>query len=334
MALSRLAEAARSGGATHILLAGDTFDAETPSPQTRRQALSAMASHADLTWVILPGNHDSLAASELWRRLAAEAPANVQLMLEATASPLIPGVTLLSAPCTQRRPGRDLTDFMSQAASPEGDIRLGLAHGPVSGFDGEEQPGGIIAPDRAEQAGLDYLALGDWHGQLRIGPRTWYPGTPERDGFKHDGRGSALLVEIAGAGAPPAVTPVETGQFRWTTIETDGADLGDVLPAQGTRRDTLLRLRLAGQLSLPDRAALLDRCADVAPDFGWCDVDDSRLQLTADTSDLDLIDTGGALRSAAAELLAEAQDITAPDETRATAQAALARLFVMAGNAR
>ena len=31
-----------------------------------RQALAAMAGHDGLRWVILPGNHDSLLADELW----------------------------------------------------------------------------------------------------------------------------------------------------------------------------------------------------------------------------------------------------------------------------
>jgi DNA repair exonuclease SbcCD nuclease subunit len=33
-AIARLAAAARSGGANTVLLAGDTFDAETPAPET------------------------------------------------------------------------------------------------------------------------------------------------------------------------------------------------------------------------------------------------------------------------------------------------------------
>ena len=36
-----------------------------------------------------------------------------------------------------------------------------------------------IAEDRADRAGLAYLALGDWHGALQIAPRTYYSGTPE-----------------------------------------------------------------------------------------------------------------------------------------------------------
>ena len=45
-AIARLATAARQGGARLVLLAGDTFDAETPAPETLRQALRAEAERA------------------------------------------------------------------------------------------------------------------------------------------------------------------------------------------------------------------------------------------------------------------------------------------------
>ena len=71
------------------------------------------------------------------------------------------------------------------APTPDGAIRLG--HGAVMDFSGGEGTAGIIPPDRARLSGLAYLALGDWHGCLQIGPATWYSGTPEADSFKHIG---------------------------------------------------------------------------------------------------------------------------------------------------
>ncbi|MEE3101577.1 MAG: metallophosphoesterase, partial [Pseudomonadota bacterium] len=101
-AIHRLAAAARDAGAGHVLVAGDLFDAETPAPATLRQGLQAMAEDPALTWVILPGNHDSLAADELWTRAAAEAPANVRLALRPEPVTLAPGAVLLPAPCPAR----------------------------------------------------------------------------------------------------------------------------------------------------------------------------------------------------------------------------------------
>ena len=330
-AIARLAQAARSGGAGVVLLAGDTFDAETPAPDTLRQALSAMGEEADLTWVLLPGNHDSLAASELWRRIAQDAPANLRAITDDAPVELAPGHWLLPAPCTQRRPGRDLTEAMS-APTPEGARRIGLGHGAITDFSGEEGATGIIPPDRAARSGLDYLALGDWHGQMQVTPATWYSGTPEPDGFKHDAPGRALLVTLDG---PAQVTPVDTAQFRWMRPALDllpgedvAARLAPALP-QTRARDHLVRITLTGRLPLADRAVLEAALEARAPDFGWFAADLSALAVEALPEDLDQIDRAGALRQAAEVLLAEAGDTALSQADRDTAQAALARLYAL-----
>jgi len=336
-ALHRLAAAARAGGAAHVLVAGDTFDAETPSPDTLRQALRAMADEPDLTWVLLPGNHDSLAATELWRRIAADGPGNLRVAGSDAAVELLPGAWLLPAPSTQRRPGRDLTEAMA-APTPAGALRIGLGHGAITdfggaGFAGEEGSPGVIPPDRAARSGLDYLALGDWHGQMRVGPSTWYSGTPEPDAFKHDSPGAALVVALDGPGAPPQAVAVETGQFRWVDLPLDllpGEDstarLASALP-QARLRDHLVRLRATGRLALEARAGLEAAVDRVAPEFGFLSADLSGLAIDARPDDLDRIDRGGALRQAAEALLAESTDPALAPDACETAAAALARLY-------
>lgn len=102
-AIARLAAHAREQNATTVLLAGDTFDTETPASHVRRQAFAEMAHDPAIKWVILPGNHDSLQASQLWSTLKAEAPGNVVLAVEPRPIELASGVVLLPAPCTTRR---------------------------------------------------------------------------------------------------------------------------------------------------------------------------------------------------------------------------------------
>lgn len=333
LVISRLAETARRAGVKDVLLAGDTFDAETPSPETLRHALRAMAAEADIRWLMLPGNHDSLAASELWRRIAAERPDNLQAIATPAPLELAPAVWLLPAPCTQRRPGRDLTEAMS-AATPPGALRIGLGHGAITDFSGEEGAAGIIPPDRARLSGLDYLGLGDWHGQMQIGASSWYSGTPEADGFKHDTAPAALLVHLPGQGQLAQVDPRATGLFSWQALHLDvlpGEDpatrLAEVLPAPARRRDSLLRLTVGGRLPLADHAALGAQLAALAPDFGWFEAGLSGLAIDARAQDLDLIDRGGALRAAAELLLAEVENPALAQETRDLAQTALGHLF-------
>lgn len=166
--IGRLASLAREHGAGVILLAGDTFDTETPTPDIRRQALAEMSHHAPLRWVLLPGNHDSLQATQLWNSLGGDKPENVVLVTEPSVVALAPGVALLPAPCTTRRPGRDLTEWMDGAATDEGAIRLGLAHAAILDFSEDSAASDVVPPDRTSRSGLDYLALGDWHGAMAV----------------------------------------------------------------------------------------------------------------------------------------------------------------------
>lgn len=334
--IGRLAEAARSHGATAILLAGDTFDTETPAPDTLRQALAAMAHHAPLRWVMLPGNHDSLQAADLWQQLRRDTPGNVVLATEAAPLSLAPGAMLLPAPCTTRRPGRDLTEWMDGAETADA-IRIGLAHGAIRQFAEDAVPD-IIAPDRADRAGLDYLALGDWHGCVTVDARTRYSGTPEPDRFKHDAPGRALLVSIAERGAPPEVEPVATGLFTWATLplhllqDDDGAArIAGLLPAGPERRHALIRLAAGGRATLAGLAAMTAAIDQAAPEFAWLELLTEGLETACESGDLDLIDRAGALRQAAETLHAESLDPARPARERDIAAAALARLFAYCG---
>ncbi|MFN3549195.1 MAG: exonuclease SbcCD subunit D [Mesorhizobium sp.] len=333
-AIERLAERAREHGVEVILLAGDTFDTETPAPDIRRQAIAEMAHHAPLRWVLLPGNHDSLQASQLWASLRTGLPENVILATEAQPVALAPGIVLLPAPCTTRRPGRDLTEWMDAAATPEGAIRIGLAHGPVRSFSEDTLASDILAPDRARRAGLDFLALGDWHGAVAIDARTHYSGTPEPERFKHDRPGQALIVGIEAAGAVPLVTPVETGLFTWKTeplhlLPADDCEamLAAALPDPRLRRQSLLRIAASGRTRIAGRSALAAAIDDAAPDFALLELDESALATECDAEDLDRIDRSGALRDAAEMLLAQAGDDSRAEADREVARGALVRLF-------
>lgn len=335
--IGRLAEHAHAHDIRTILLAGDTFDTETPAPDVKRQALAEMAHHASVRWVILPGNHDSLQAAQLWSALSAQAPENVTLALDAAPLELAPGVALLPAPCTTRRPGRDLSEWMDNAATGDGTVRIGLAHGAVQSFSEEGAGADVIAPDRARRAGLSYLALGDWHGGVEIDQCTRYSGTPEPDRFKHDRPGEALLVSIEGAGALPGVTALETGTFLWRTLALDLLDGEDavacmeaLLPEARSRRQALVTLVAGGRARLEARAALARAVESARPDFAWLSFNDAALATECDAGDLDAIDRAGALREAADVLLAEAGDMARSAEEREIARAALGRLYAYA----
>ncbi|MDG3039798.1 metallophosphoesterase family protein [Roseicyclus marinus] len=320
-----------------MLLAGDTFDSATPSPQVLRQALAAMRDETDVIWWLLPGNHDNMRNAEpVWETIRADAPGNVHALLDTAPVELEAGVSLLPCPVPVRSAGRDLTEGLPQVETPEDALRIGLAHGGVVDF---SESGERIPPDRDSTAGLDYLALGDWHGRLKVSARTHYAGTPEQDQFKHDARGACLAVAIPGRNGEPEVREIETGSFLWRDLglmlhegEDAAAALEALLPASD-RRNTLIRIKAEGWASLAEHAALRGTVARHAPEFAHLDLQADRLGTLHSIADLDEIDHAGAMRLAAQQLMMEAGDPAIREEDRAIAAAALNRLYAYAKEA-
>ena len=330
-AIGRLADAARDQGAAHVLLAGDTFDTATPSPELLRQALAAMAAAADIGWWLLPGNHDNLRDAEpLWESIHRDRPANIHPLTDPLPVDLGGNATLLPCPVAWRSSGRDPSEALVDMPSPEGALRIGLAHGGVTDFDNS---GESIPPDRDRSARLDYLGLGDWHGRMEVGRRVQYPGSPEQDRFKHGRRGVCLAVSLDGPGAMPHVEEVETGEFLWSEADLplvprqDAAEALDALLPEDGRRMRLMRVRATGWSGLPEQVALRHAADRLGPLFGHFQLDTDALGTHYDQADLDEIDRAGALRLAAESLLQDAEDNALGQKQRGVAADALARLY-------
>jgi len=330
-----IAKAAQKNDAPIVVLAGDTFDTEVPSGKTTSSAMEAMASAADVTWILMPGNHDSLAATDLWDRINADRPDNVRLALEPIPIEIGEDLAILPAPPTVRDPGRDLTEWMSRAETGQR-IRIGLAHGGIQDFGSEEGASAVIPPDRAKLSDLDYLALGDWHGRKEIGARTWYSGTPESDSFKGHEYPGCLLIEVDGRGAAPRVTPIRTGTFGWHAIDLDlrpGDDPASELAArlpESDRRNALVSLSVDGRLTLSEHQAMTAALAAVRDDFLHFEEDLGWLEIEQEPGDLDEIDKAGALRTAADSLFEKANDPDLDEESRRVSRMALLRLYQFA----
>jgi DNA repair exonuclease SbcCD nuclease subunit len=267
-AIERLAQLAAVQGMHMVLVAGDVFDAQGVSDKTIHRLFHSMRGYTG-PWIMIPGNHDAALSESVWTRAArlGAMPANVHACLR--AEPLLldaAGVAVLPAPLTQRLTHTDLTEWFAGTATPAGMYRIGLAHGSVQGILAE----GIdstnpIAADRAAQAGLDYLALGDWHGCRQVDARTWYSGTPETDRFRANESGHALIVELAAPGAEPAVTRVATGLYHWRSDAATLQVASDIEPLL-SRLSVLdahdvVQLAVDGQTDLAGHARLCEAIA-------------------------------------------------------------------------
>jgi len=340
-AIEALGRLAAAEGAGHVLVAGDLYDSEAPAQKTLLEPMERMRNFPAVSWHVIPGNHDYHRGNGLWHRAAALGlPSNVHIHLAPEPVALGEAAVLLPAPLRRKSEVNDLTEWMDTASSAAGQIRIGLAHGSVQGFDSSGDANNPIAADRAKRAGLDYLALGDWHRTLQIGPATWYAGTPEPDRFNSQEVGQALLVDIAGPGAPPNVTVQRTGTLRWLSQSEElsgAADLDGLesrLRALPDLSRLLMRLDLRGTLDLTARADLQRRLAALEAAMFWCEPDLAELHVRPTMADLEKIDFDGVLREAAEKLKQQAEDSATGPVERRRAEEALVQLYLLTRDSR
>jgi DNA repair exonuclease SbcCD nuclease subunit len=336
-AIDRLADVAARAGARDILVAGDVFDASDLPERVLSPAIDRLSRAIGVTWHLLPGNHDPAVPMGAWERLVRIGlPANVSIYDAARPSELKGGVWLLPAPLKSKHQSLDPTQWMDMAGTPEGVIRIGLAHGSVRDFGQDNGDQGSscarITPNRASSAGLAYLALGDWHGATKINERTWYSGTPEPERFRDNEPGAALIVRIESEASPPRVERVRTGQFRWETMVQQLAaaeDLdcieGKVLALAPEPQSILLRLTLTGNVPPAAHAQVTSWCARLEARLRYLEIDLDRLTFVTEADGLLGLPAGGEVLAAAEWLRRIAA--SAADPRRQTAMAALSWLF-------
>ncbi len=295
-AVDRLRAVAAEHAVDFILIAGDLFDDHSVSRVVAERAFTLFEGKEIRCPVyIIPGNHDPLTPGGVWDRdpwRRDQPTKNIRLLRE--PSPVaVPGlpVTIFPCPLRTRNSIDDPTAWIRDHARPDGDrtIRIGLAHGSLHLFPNLPEDDHLIRRDAADHLGLDYLALGHWHRPLRHpsadgAERTAYSGTHEAmrfpgsgaslstgwasyssdgdaDRFQDEG-GSAQLVSIDEAVAPPRIETIRIGRLTWSAERRDvtSQPLGEIISAYAeaeNRELTLLRLSLSGVVD-PERHLRID----------------------------------------------------------------------------
>ncbi len=128
-----------------------------------------------------------------------------------------PDCVLLPIPTLERWSSTDAgLRITAGSRSSNHQYRIGLGHGRIVLPDGREQAVNAIHADVVKRAGLDYLALGDFHShtlqtESRAEHRCYYSGTPECLAIDEERPGHVLLVDFASPGSAPIVTALPTG---------------------------------------------------------------------------------------------------------------------------
>ncbi len=280
-----------------VLIAGDVFDDHSVSKLIAERAFALFEGKTIPCPVyIIPGNHDPLAPGGVWDRdpWTREQPTKHIHLLREPSPVAVPGVPVTIFPCPLRNRNSidDPTKWISDHPRADGDrtIRIGLAHGSLNLMPNLPLDDHLIRKDAADHYGLDYLALGHWHKSLRChssdgAERTAYSGTHEpmrfpgsgaalstgwssysADGdaerFQDEGTGTALLVSIEEAGAPPTIKTIEVAWLRWSAerLDVTSRPLGEIIASYAKRAgqgQMVVRLTLCGVLD-PDKHQRID----------------------------------------------------------------------------
>ena len=253
-----------------ILVAGDVFERNEVGDLLLREALAAMR-QVNIPWLLLPGNHDPAGPASVWDRIERiGCPEHVHILL--STEPVLlagGGLAVLPAPLTRKHQFADPTESFGQQVTSPAAVRVGLAHGSLRNrLAPAAEQHNMISDTRADEACLDYLALGDWHSCKEVAPRTHYAGTPEPDDFNQDS-GAVLIVELPGPGIAPRVDRVSVGRYRWHSLSVQLQSPGAVEQLRAhlasvtqPLASAVVHLEVRGAVSLSERAAIDEEVAN------------------------------------------------------------------------
>jgi hypothetical protein len=270
----------------------------------------------------------------------AKKPPQVIVLADTSPREVRPGVEVVGAPWTSKRPLTDLVAAAAASLEPTpGVIRVMVGHGAVDSFSSEQNPA-LVSLDAARAAigegRFHYLALGDHHSLRQVdgAGRVWYSGTPLVTDFNEARPGEALVVELGATTVTATPHPVSSWRFLDETRDVmNHADL-DALEQrlnENDRKDrVVLRLSLRGSLTLQQRArldALIDQQRDL---FASLHLWQRHSDLVVVPEDADFADLqlSGFAQAAVARLREMA---TGANDQANTARDALALLVRLAG---
>ncbi|MFQ5380350.1 MAG: exonuclease SbcCD subunit D [Dehalococcoidia bacterium] len=184
-----------------LILAGDIFD-HNRLPLAVLDRAARILGDADLPILILPGNHDCLGASSVYRRGGIGDPANVRVFgVTHDETIVIPDLEL----GLWGRPHNDYLDMAPLRNAPPRFARhqVAVAHGHWLEHQHDGHRSWLMTDDEISAVDADYIALGHWDRATIAGDGSaaaFYSGSP-------DLAKTLNLVRLDG-GSPPDVSRV------------------------------------------------------------------------------------------------------------------------------
>jgi len=340
--IQKIGNLAADEGCSFVVVCGDVFESSQVSRQVVLRAFEAMGATPDVTFYLLPGNHDPLDASSVYTSPAftRHKPDNVVVLGDSSPVEAASGVELLPAPWFTKRPLADLVAEACDASESSDAVRILVGHGAVDTLAPDQTRPGVISLSALErgigEGRIRYAALGDRHSSTDVGRtgRTWYSGAPEPTDYDEVDPGNVLVVDIGADQVSVEKHPVGTWQFLRKDWEVTGdADLDaleDWLNGIEGKDRAIVKLALVGQVSLAQKArldSLLEHHADL---LAALDTWERRSELVVVPDDADLILLG--LSGFAMEALEDLGELAeSSGEQAVAARDAMALLHRLAG---
>ena len=340
--IEQMGNLAVAEGCQFVIVCGDVFESNQVHRQVLVRAFEKMAVFPQLTFFLLPGNHDPLDASSIYSSptFIERCPENVMVLKGFEPVQAAPGVELIPAPWPNKHPTTDLVEAACGRLEQTSSLRIIVGHGAIDSISPDPNDPKAIALERLEErisAGLiHYVALGDRHSTTNVGTtgRVYYSGAPEPTDYDEIDPGNALIVDLNADHVNVDVKHLGTWRFLrrdWQiSSDKDIEALEEWLSSLEDKDRMIVKVSMVGQVSV-DQKARLDELLELHADLlaaieTW--ERHSDLVVIPDDADLDHFGLSGFANDALTELHMMAER----GEQAPVARDALALLYRLVGS--
>lgn len=263
-----IGETAEQEGCGFVVVCGDVFESNQVNSRVILRALEAMEDTPEVTYYLLPGNHDPLDAASIYQssNFTQNKPNNVTVLSDTKPVAVDDGVELVAAPWFTKRPLTDLLVDPCENLETSGAVRIVVGHGALDTLSPDPSDPALISQSSLEQrinAGqIHYVALGDRHSTTDAGRsgRIWYSGAPEPTAYRETDPGNVLVVDLEASRIDVQIRKVGTWRFHEEDQELTSDEDLDALEQWFSSIDKpelmIVKLALVGQVSLAQKVRL------------------------------------------------------------------------------
>jgi DNA repair exonuclease SbcCD nuclease subunit len=252
-----------------IIISGDIFDSPYPDQIDIDKFTRILnpAVELGIEIIILPGNHDHINENSVWTK---EFP-KLKVFSDPTSRKIelkSLNLILYGEPQTEKKtivsPLKHVLEDLEENKEHDKDkYKIVIAHGGVlSGIKSNTDSSNSITIEEINQLkkyDINYLALGDWHGQKKIEAAlipAYYPGSIELLDLKQANSGYGIMIQIENPNQESNIKPIRFSDLKLhreeLNINQNSQDTILQFLQKNQDPTKLLRIKIIGTQSLKD----------------------------------------------------------------------------------